>query len=110
MKKIHLLLCALSIVGTSALAADKTAQAPATAKRPEPTAEQRQKMATLHEKMAACLRTDRKLSDCRQEMMKSCKEQMGKDGCPMMGRDGMHHHGMGMGHDKMTPPPEAAKK
>ncbi len=58
-----------------------------------PTAEQRQKMADLHEKMATCLRSDRAFPECRQEMMKNCGTTMGKAGCPMMG-SGM---GPGMG-------------
>jgi hypothetical protein len=31
--------------------------------------ETREKMATLHEHMAACLRSDKSISDCRSEMM-----------------------------------------
>ena len=59
--------------------------ADAPASRPEPSKEMRQKMATLHEQMAACLRSDKALADCRTEMMKGCQEQMGPDGCGMMG-------------------------
>jgi hypothetical protein len=59
--------------------------ADAPASRPEPSMEMRQKMATLHEQMAACLRSDKALADCRTEMMKGCQEQMGPDGCGMMG-------------------------
>lgn len=53
--------------------------------RPEPSKEMRQKMATLHEQMAACLRSDKALADCRTEMMKGCKEHMGPNECGMMG-------------------------
>ena len=65
-------------------------------KMPPMTSEQRQKMADAHEKMATCLRTDKPLGDCHEEMMKSCQEGMGKDGCPMMGGKGkgMHHSRM----------------
>jgi hypothetical protein len=56
---------------------------------PQMTAEQRTKMAEAHEKMAACLRSDRPLSECHEEMMKSCQETMGAANCPMMGK----HHG-----------------
>ena len=45
--------------------------------RLEPSKEMRQKMATLHEQMAACLRSDKALADCRTEIMKGCQEQMG---------------------------------
>ena len=60
-------------------------------KMPVMTVEQRQKMADGHEKMAVCLRSEKAISDCHEEMMKACKEDMGKDGCPMMGGKGMHH-------------------
>ncbi len=61
----------------------------------EMTFEQRQKMATAHENMATCLRSDKKIEDCRKEMMQSCQETMGKDGCPMMGKmHGMMGKGM----------------
>jgi hypothetical protein len=59
---------------------------------PALTKEQREKMATIHEKMAACLRSDKSLADCHKEAMQSCQEMMGKEGCPMMG--GMHQHMM----------------
>ena len=52
---------------------------------PEPSKEMRAKMATLHEQMATCLRSDKPVKDCRAEMMKSC-QQLGNDqSCPMMG-------------------------
>ncbi len=59
------------------------------------TPEQRQNMAKLHEQMAACLRTDKPMKECHDEMKKNC-EAMGKEGCPMMGwpHGKMHHHGM----------------
>ena len=60
----------------------------------EMTTEQRQKMGDAHEKMAACLRSDRPLAACHDEMMKSCQETMGTGTCPMMGTTGhMKHHG-----------------
>jgi hypothetical protein len=37
---------------------------------PQMTADQRTKMAEAHEKMAACLRSDRPLSECHEEMMR----------------------------------------
>ncbi len=56
----------------------------------EPSKEDRAKMATMHEEMASCLKSDKKFSECHEHMMKTCP--MMKDGkkCPMM----MHH-----GHD-----------
>lgn len=91
-------LTALLVV--SAQAADKK---PADkAGGPEPTAEQRQKLAAMHEKMAACLRSDRPVRDCHKEMMDTCHD-MGKD-CPMMrghgpGPMGDHHERMHGGED-----------
>jgi hypothetical protein len=68
------------------------------------TPEQRQQMASVHEKVAACLRSDRPVSDCQAEMMKGCQAAMGAGMCPMMG--GM----MGqMQHGQMMPPPTQAK-
>jgi hypothetical protein len=54
--------------------------------------EQREKMAAIHEQMAACLRSDKPVADCHREAMKSCQQMMGKEGCPMMGS--MHEHMM----------------
>ena len=62
-----------------------------------PTKAMREQMATLHEKMAACLRSDKAFAVCRDEMQQSCRDMMGDQGCPMMGM------GMGM-HDQMMKP------
>ena len=58
-----------------------------------PSKEMREKMATMHEQMAACLRSDKPLAECRQEMMKGCQEMMGGHDCSMM----MGMGGMGKG-------------
>lgn len=57
------------------------------------TPQQRQNMAAIHEKMAACLRSDKPIDECRTEMQENCQEMAG--GCPMagMGRMGMMHGG-----------------
>lgn len=69
-----------------------------------PTKEMREKMAVLHEQMAACLRSDKSLSECRAEMQKSCHEMMGNQGCAMMmGRRGKMGMGQGM-HGPMHGP------
>lgn len=73
-------LIASMAVSAAAIAADS---APAGAA--EPTKETRAKMATLHEQMAACLRSDKSMNDCRSEMMSACQKLMGDSGCPMMG-------------------------
>ena len=85
-----LIVSVLAFVGASAtLAANSpAAQSP-------PSKEMREKMATLHEQMAACLRSDKSITQCHTEMMTSCQDVVGKDGCPMMGMgSGMHHHMM----------------
>jgi len=92
-KKIVMILSLMMVTGVSALAqeSDKMSH---DMKMPQMTAEQRTKMADAHEKMAACLRSDKPIGDCHAEMKKSCEESMGKDGCPMMkdGMMGMHHN------------------
>lgn len=50
--------------------------------------EEREQMATHHEKMAACLRSEKSIQSCREEMREACRSQMGKDTCPMMGEMG----------------------
>lgn len=66
---------------------------------PTPSKETRDRMATLHEKMAACLRSDKAFAECRTEMQTNCRSMMGEQGCPM---------GMGM-HDQMMKGPPAKK-
>lgn len=50
----------------------------------ELTDEQRKSMATMHEKMAVCLRSTKTVSDCHDEMKTDCQQMMGQEGCPMM--------------------------
>ena len=74
-----------------------------------PSKEMREKMATMHEQMAACLRSDKPFAECRQEMMKSCQDTMGSHGCSMMmgmGGIGSTGHMGNMG----TPPATSAPK
>jgi len=61
---------------------------------PELSPASRQKLADVHDRMAACLRSDKPIAQCRSEMLKNCQEMMGKEGCPMMGPGG---GGMGPG-------------
>ena len=63
-----------------------------------PSKEMREQMATLHEQMAACLRSDKSMSECRTQMMSSCQSMMGTQGCRMGMSMGM---GMGMGGGMM---------
>lgn len=95
-KRMMLFLCVLAMSGQMALAADAGNKA-SPMKMPNLTSDQRQKMAGAHEKMATCLRTEKPLNECHEEMMKACQEGMGKDGCPMMGGKMGHrgrHHAM----------------
>ena len=68
-------------------------------------------MASVHQEMATCLRSDRPISECRAEMLKSCSQMMGEGACPMMGGTG---GGMGPGMMKGgmmqgAPAPETPK-
>jgi hypothetical protein len=98
------LACVITIIGSVAMADDGMSKSSESKSPVKLTSEQRQRMAGLHEKMASCLRSDRPMAECRQEMMKGCKDTMGKDGCPMMG--GKMGHGM---HQHMMDEPGAAK-
>jgi len=64
--------------------------ASATAKRecPEPSKEEREKMAVAHEQMAACLRSEKTFVQCHQEMAKSQRQMMRMMHC----LDGKHMH------------------
>lgn len=87
-------------IGITALGAEK-AKAPAK-ESTEISVEQRKNMATAHEKMAACLNSDKSFDSCQREMMKTCQDMMGKDGCPMMGKmHGMMGKGMMQGRGMM---------
>jgi hypothetical protein len=63
---------------SAAFAADAPKTTPS-----EPTAETRQKMAEIHQKMADCLRSERPIAECRAEMGQSCQGMMAGAGCPM---------------------------
>ena len=97
MKRMMFLALAVASFGSFAMAAETTSKSTGAKSPPELSSDQRKKMAGLHEKMASCLRSDRPMSECHQEMMKGCKDAMGKGGCMMMGGKmghGMHHHMM----------------
>ena len=93
------------VIGLSnAMAQDPSPPAP-----PVPSKETREKMATAHERMAACLRTDKPIAECHTQMMKSVGHVPGASGCPMMSA-GMHGQMM---QDQSAPartPPEAQKQ
>ena len=68
-----------------------------------PSKDVREKMAALHEQMAACLRSDKSFAECHTEMRTNCWQTVGAQGCPMMGM------GRGMGRGRMMQPPSAPK-
>jgi hypothetical protein len=78
----------LSLVPTNLYADHDAGSKKAPHSMPEPSKDQRAKMAEMHEQMATCLRSDKPMADCHKQMMENCP--MGKDGsCSMMG---MKHH------------------
>ncbi|MHB8420154.1 MAG: hypothetical protein ACYDCL_18930, partial [Myxococcales bacterium] len=83
MKKLGLAL-GVVLLGGMALAAEGTAPTTSTSKTTL-TPEQRGQLADMHEKMAACLRSDRSLPDCHDEMMKSC-QSVGMHACCCVSR------------------------
>jgi hypothetical protein len=81
--KSLLISLAVTILGSvsTAFAAEPPPAAPT-------SKEMREKMATFHEQLAACLRSDKPIAECHKEAMKHHQELMGKEGCPMMNEDG----------------------
>jgi hypothetical protein len=96
----------LSLLGMasaySAFAGDTTASATPMVT----TKEMRAQMATIHEQMAACLRSDKSMSHCRTEMMTSCQKITGTQGCCM----GQSTKGMHGGMMQSQPPTPDTKK
>jgi hypothetical protein len=85
MFKKHLALALLATISsTVSYAAENQKPSTESGTRPQVSTETRQKMATLHEKMAACLRSDKTIQECRTEMRDSCHAMLGKDMCPML--------------------------
>ena len=76
-----------------------------------PSKEMRAQMAALHVQMAACLRSDKPMSECRTQMIQSCQSKMGSQGCrAAMGTgmgmgSGMMGRGQGMHGYMMSSPP-----
>ena len=85
--------CFIAILALLSDASVAFAADPPSPGHPALTKEQRQRMATIHERIAACLRSDTPISECHKEAMKSCQETMGKGECPIMG-GAMHEHMM----------------
>lgn len=83
---MKLTLIALLLATSSLYAATKQSN---TMMPMEMTPEQRVNMATVHENMAACLKSDKTVEACHSEMRSSCKSMMGNDACKMMKHDKM---------------------
>ena len=54
----------------------------------EPTPEMRKKMAETHQAMADCLKSDKPMTECKQEMMKNCPMMKESGRCTMMDQMG----------------------
>jgi len=80
------------LLGGAALGADTQTNVPAA----NPSPEMRKKMAEVHQRMVVCLKSDKPMTECRADMLKTCQDLMGKDSCTstMMGSWG---GGMGPG-------------
>ena len=96
----------LIAAGNAVIAADAPTNAP--------SQEMRAQMAAMHELMAACLRSDKSMSECRTEMMARCQSMMGSQGCRTAMGMGMGMGGgiMGSGQDMhrhmmSSPPPNS---
>jgi hypothetical protein len=77
------------------------AQAASSDQEAAPSKAMREKMAAMHEQMAACLRTDKPVADCRADMRKACQDTLPGFDCPGM-RMGRHRQMMPMLPDKGT--------
>jgi hypothetical protein len=73
-------LASITLLAASAVIAAE----PPTADATGPSKEIRDKLATLHEQLANCLRSDKPIAQCHTEMMKSCQDMFGAQGCPML--------------------------
>lgn len=79
----------LTLVACASIAAEEPSQD----KRPAPpTKQERERLATLHEHMATCLRSDKTLRECHESARKECEDTLG-DRCRDMMRAmmGMQH-------------------
>ncbi|HEU4624344.1 MAG TPA: hypothetical protein VFS52_06250 [Steroidobacteraceae bacterium] len=94
---------AIASAFVAAAGAAVSAEPPTSSTAAAPSKEMREHMAAIHEQMAACLRSDKSIDECRTETMQKCQALMGQQGCPGMGMGmGMHH---GMRHPSNQPAP-----
>ena len=80
-------------IAFSALAAETTPATKMDDKKDKPavTAEQREKMASMHEKVATCLRSTKPFEECHEEMKKEHEEMMAEHKGMMAEHKGMMH-------------------
>lgn len=96
---------AVSAAAPPAPATATESKQPASEAKPWPalSKDTREKLAALHEQMAACLRSDKSIADCHAEMRAACTASLNNMGCPSMGMGG----GRGMGRHPMRQPAPA---
>ncbi len=95
-----LAICAIALVIGAGAAFAQDTPAPIHA---APTKEMREKLAVLHDQMGICLRSDKAVATCIEEMRQACHDTIGEKDCPMM--MGMHDH-MGKDHAMGTMSPK----
>jgi len=91
---------ALLVLGLSTPAmANEAAKEVASSKTEMPmmSADQRQKMANAHQQMADCLKSDKSMSECHEQMRSACSEASDKGACMGMGMMGGRHPGPNKG-------------
>ena len=89
-------------LGAALLYASLAWSVPPPAGATAPSREVREKMAVMHDQMAACLRSDKPIAQCHREMMAHCRAELGARHCRMMQRRGM---GAGRRMQPSPPPP-----
>ena len=93
MKKLAMIgILFLAFAGGNALAADAPKGKP---EATEVSQDQRKDMAAMHEKMAECLRSDKTMDECRDQMRAQGQGMMASGLCPMAAQGqgmGMHDH------------------
>jgi bisphosphoglycerate-independent phosphoglycerate mutase (AlkP superfamily) len=99
MKKILVTIASIALFNSVSFAKDAVKKTDTSVKPSATmTKEQREEMASAHEKMATCLRSDKALDECKQEMMDACKDKAGS--CSMMSHHGNMKHKKGsMSHE-----------
>lgn len=82
----------VAALATLSCASSSFASAAVNRECPNPSKEDREKMAVAHEQMAACLRSNTPAIECHAELAKSQREMMLKAHCPR-GKHMLPHEG-----------------